>query len=66
VGNFVTLTSWRIPSKLCKLLFLQHQCNVNEHGFFSPMKDQNIQKEKCDNVLWFLKNSWTSLLMLDR
>jgi hypothetical protein len=55
VGNFhlveVIQTCWKIFFKLCKLLFLQHQHGVDEHDFFNPMKDQKIQRKKCDNVL---------------
>jgi hypothetical protein len=28
----------------------KHHYDVNEHDFFSPMKDENIQKEKGDHV----------------
>jgi len=39
VDNFHTLkmisTSWRIPFELCKLLLLQHHCNVSEIDFFN-------------------------------
>jgi hypothetical protein len=42
-GNFhfmeVILTCWRVPFRLCKLLFSQHHCDVSEYDFFSPMKD---------------------------
>lgn len=54
-GNFhlmeVIQIGWKISFKLCKLLFLRHQCNVNEHDFFNLVKDQKIQSKKCDNVL---------------
>lgn len=36
---------WRIPFKLCKLLFMQHHCNVSEYNFFNSMRDQNIQRK---------------------
>jgi hypothetical protein len=48
----VTLISWRVPSRLFKLLFLQRQCDVSKQDFFNPMKDQNIQKtEKRKKVM---------------
>jgi len=41
-GNFYlvkdTLTSWRIPFELCKLLFLQHCCNVSKQNFFNLVR----------------------------
>lgn len=33
-----TLTSWRTPFELCKLLFLQHCCNVNKQNFFNLVR----------------------------
>ncbi len=37
-------------------LFLQHHSNVKEQNFFHTMKDQNIQKKKCNDVLWHNKH----------
>jgi len=44
-------TSSKISFRLCKLLFLQHHCNINKHDFFDPMRDQNIQEKKYDDGL---------------
>jgi hypothetical protein len=52
----ITLTRWKIPSKLCKLMFLQQHCDVNEHNIFSLVKDQNIQRKKCGCVLHHCNN----------
>jgi hypothetical protein len=47
VGNFhLTLTSWRVTFRLCKFLFLQHHCDVNEQDSLSPMRDQIYTKGK--------------------
>jgi len=51
----ITLIGWRVPFGLCNLLFLRHHYNVNEQIFFNPMRDQNIQRKKCENVLCYLK-----------
>jgi hypothetical protein len=48
VGNFDRLES---TFQSVKLLFLQYHCNVNEHYFFDSIRDQNIQKKKCNDVL---------------
>jgi hypothetical protein len=50
----VILISKKISSKLCKLLFLPHLCNVNKQDFFSPMKDQIIQ---------ILKKKWCFMII---
>lgn len=38
----IILTSWRVPSKLCKLLLLQHHYDISKEDFFSPIREQNI------------------------
>jgi hypothetical protein len=36
------------PFELCKLLFMQHRCNVNKQDFLIlESKNQNIQMNKC-------------------
>jgi hypothetical protein len=54
VGNYhpveIALTSWRVPFKLCKLFLLEHHFVINEHDFFNLVKDQNIQRKKCDDA----------------
>jgi hypothetical protein len=47
----ITLTRWKVPFKLCMLLFLQCRCDVNEHDFFNLARDQNIQRKKCKDAL---------------
>ncbi len=42
IGN----TRWKIPFKLCKLMFLQQHYDVSEQNIFSLMRDQNIQRKK--------------------
>jgi hypothetical protein len=49
--------SWRVPFELCKLLFLRYNCNVNEQDFFSPVRDQNIEREKSHNASRMVKPS---------
>jgi hypothetical protein len=61
MNNFHTmkiiLTIWKVSFKLCKLLFLQGRYDINKEDFFIPMKDQNIQRIKCNNVLYQLMAS---------
>ncbi len=60
MGNFhlveVTLTRWKMPSKLCKLMFLQQHYDVSEQDIFSLVRDQNIQRKKCGCVLHHCNN----------
>jgi hypothetical protein len=51
-GSYSNKQSWRISFRLCKLLFLQHKCDVNEQDFFSPLRDQNIQRKKNVTMLY--------------
>jgi hypothetical protein len=53
VSNFhpIIITCWRVLLRLCKLFVLQYHCDFNEHDFSSLMRDQNIQRKKCDGVL---------------
>jgi len=55
VNNFhimkVILTNWRVFFGLCNLLFRRHHYDVSKQFFFNIMRDQNIQRKKCDNVL---------------
>jgi hypothetical protein len=70
MGNFhlveAILTSWRVFSKLCKLLFLQHYCDINEQDFFYIMKDHNMQRKKCNDDLRLLIGAKTFPLLKSR
>jgi hypothetical protein len=46
----VWVTIFITSFKLCKVNSCKkHHYDINEHDFFNPMKDQNIQREKCDD-----------------
>jgi hypothetical protein len=58
----VTLISWRVPFELCKLLCLRYNCDVSEQDFFSLVRNQNIEREKCDNASSMVKPCATGRL----
>jgi hypothetical protein len=47
----VIVISYKLPSWLCKLFFLDITAMSTNKFFSNPVKDQNIQKKKCDVVL---------------
>ncbi len=38
---------------IVEVTILQHHYNVSQHDFFSSMRDQNIERKKCDDALCF-------------
>ncbi len=51
LSNCVSYSSCNIVTTSTNLQFLQHHCDINKYDFFGLMRDQNIQRKKCDDSL---------------